>query len=84
MWVWEASPCLSEFSLQAALPSGVMGPGECWALRRLAAFCLGVDTLIDPLVYEDRLEGQEFEVWGGVMEAVSCLCGGSWGYFRGL
>ena len=62
MWVWEASPCLREFSLVAALPSGVMGPVECWALRRLAAFCWGVDTLIWSFQLSGSLGGSR--IWG--------------------
>jgi hypothetical protein len=42
------SPCLKEFWLAAALPSGVRGPVERWALRRLARICFSDATRGSP------------------------------------
>src|SRR5690349_12661675 len=39
------SPCLKAFWLAAALPSGVTGPVERWALARLASICFS-DAMI--------------------------------------
>ena len=36
-------PCFNGFRRILALPSGVRGPLDFWALRRLAAICFGVD-----------------------------------------
>jgi hypothetical protein len=36
-------PVLKAFLLDTDLPSGVRGPVECWALRRLASICFWDD-----------------------------------------
>src|SRR5262249_33726085 len=40
------SPCLVAFWEDAALPSGVRGPVECWALARLASICAEDDIWV--------------------------------------
>src|SRR5258708_3030968 len=40
---FDLTPCLRAFWEEAALPSSVRGPVECWALARLAADWVDVD-----------------------------------------
>ena len=42
----EKKPCLVALAAEAALPSGVQGPVEFWALAWLAARCADVDIFV--------------------------------------
>ena len=51
-------PVLSALKREAALPSGVRGPVERWALRRLAAICLRVAITVSWLEGSRRGAGE--------------------------
>ena len=51
-------PCLEAFWEEAALPSGVRGPVESWALARLASSCAVETVLLDIVIpYPADLSG---------------------------